>query len=149
MSKIIKYNPLYPAPMSDLMKRFFGESFLRLFDTWPLAEDEIQPLAVDISEKDDKLLVEASLPGVKSEGIDISVSDNILTIKAETKQEEEGDKNKYHYRERRYEVWQRSVLLPERVDVDKAEAEFDDGVLKLSLPIVEGKKIKRIKVKSK
>ncbi len=147
MSNLIKIDPFYSAPMSELMKRFFDESFLRPFETWPLTGDKIQPLAVDISEKDGNLMVEASLPGVKPEDVDISVSDNILSIKADTKQEEEGEKNKYHYRERSYGVWQRNVRLPEQVDADKAEAEFDNGVLKLSLPIVEGEKAKRIKVK--
>jgi HSP20 family protein len=149
MSSITKHDPFYPAHMSDFMKRFFGESFLRFFENWPLAEDEIQPLAVDVSEKDGKLMVEASLPGVKPEEMDISVVDNVLTIKAESKQEKDEKRGKYHYRERRYGAWQRDVLLPERVDVNKAEAEFVNGVLNLSLPIVEGEKIKRIKVKSK
>jgi len=131
------------------MKRFFGGGFLRLFENWPFSEDEVQPLAVDVSEKEGRLMVEASLPGVKPEGVDIFVVDNILTIKAESKQEKEEEKDKYHYRERRYGAWQRDVLLPERVDVNKAEAEFENGVLKLSLPIIEGEKFKRIKVKSK
>ena len=135
MSNLIKYDPLFTAPMSELMKRFFGGSLLHPFDSWTFMEDDIQPLAVDVFEKDGKMVVEASLSGVKPEDLDITISDNVLTIKAETRQEREDDKEKYHYRERRYGAWQRKVFLPEQVNADKADAEFEDGVLKLSNPL--------------
>jgi len=149
MSNLMKYDPLFTTPMSEFMKRFFGGGLLPPFDSWSYVEDDIQPLAVDVFEKEGKMVVEASLPGVKPGDLDITINDNILTIKAETKQEREEDKEKYHYRERRYGAWQRKVLLPEQVNADKADAEFEDGVLKLSMPIVGGEKTKRIKVKTK
>jgi len=149
MSKLMKYDPLFTPSMSEFMKRFFGGGLLHPFDSWPLVEDDNQPLAVDVFEKDGKMVVEASLPGVKPGDLDITINENILTIKAETKQEREEDKGKYHYRERRYGAWQRKVLLPEQVNADKADAIFEDGVLKLSMPIVGGEKTKRIKVKTK
>ena len=149
MTNLMKYDPLFTTPMSEFMKRFFGGGLLHPFDSWSLVEDDIQPLAVDVFEKDGKMVVETSLPGVKPGDLDITISDNILTIKAETRQESDEDKENYDYRERRYGVWQRKVLLPEQVNPDKADANFEDGVLKLSIPIVGGEKTKRIKVKSK
>jgi len=149
MSNLSKFNPQFSASQSEFMKHFFGESFLYPFDAWPFAVDEVRPLAIDISEQDGKLVVEASLPGVKPDDLDISVTDDVLTIKAESKQEKEEDKETYHYRERHFGAWQRRVLLPEQIDASKTKADFEDGVLKLSLPIVEGKKTKRIEVKHK
>ena len=73
----------------------------------------------------------------------------MLTIKAETKREneEQEDGGKYHLRERRYSAFQRAVRLPFEVNADEADATFENGVLTLSLPKVEEAKPKRITVK--
>jgi HSP20 family protein len=111
---------------------------------------EAQPLALDLYETDDNLVVETSLPGINPDDVDISIVGNTLTIKGETKHEaEKGEKGRYHYRERRYGAFQRSIILPTGVNTDAAEAVFKDGVLKLTLPKVEEAKPKRIEVKAK
>ena len=91
-------------------------------------------------------MVECSLPGIEPEDLDVSISGNILTIKGETKQEKEEESGKYYYRERRYGAVQRTITLPVEVNTDKAEAHFEKGVLRLSLPKVEEAKSKRIDV---
>jgi HSP20 family protein len=111
---------------------------------------EAQPLALDLYETDDNLVVETSLPGINPDDVDISIVGNTLTIKGETKHEaEKEEKGRYHYRERRYGAFRRSIILPTGVNTDAAEAVFEKGVLKLTLPKVEEAKPKRIQVKTK
>jgi HSP20 family protein len=135
--------------LRDAMDRLFEESFIRPHGKWPLLEGEAQTLALDVSETDDSLVVETSLPGFDPDDVDVSIIGNTLTIKGETKHEEEKEeKGKYHYRERRYGAVQRSINLPVEVNADAAEATFEKGVLKLALPKVEQAKPKRIELKT-
>jgi HSP20 family protein len=132
------------------MDRLFEESFVRPFGERSWLADDAGTLALDIYENDDNLVVETSLPGISPDEVDISVAGNSLTIKGETKREEEKEKNgRYHYRERRYGAFQRTVSLPMEVNADEAEATFENGVLKLNLPKVEEAKPKRITVEAK
>jgi HSP20 family protein len=128
------------------MDRLFEESVVGV----PMRRREgAQMLALDVYETEDDLKVEASLPGFKPDEVDISVVGNTLAIKAETEREEESEEGRYHYRERRYDYYRRTIPLPADVDGGKSEATFEDGVLKLTLPKVEEAKPKRIEVKAK
>jgi HSP20 family protein len=102
---------------------------------------------IDLSENEDKVTVKAVIPGVKSEDVDISVSENVLTIKGESRFEETTEKENYYRREIRYGSFSRSIPLPTRVDYEKADADFNDGVLTVSLPKAEEVKPKSIKIR--
>jgi HSP20 family protein len=132
--------------------RMLEDSFTRAFTPWFNQEDGgWQNLDLDISENDDNLIIEAALPGINPDDVEISVHNNVLTIKGETKFEREegnGEEGKYHLRERRYGSFYRTVQLPIEVNADAAEANFKNGVLHLSLPKVEEVKPKRISVKA-
>ncbi len=144
MSSLIRWDPFERGvSIRDAMDRMFEDSFMR---SWPFHQGEARPLALDVYETDDSLVVEGSLPGIEPEDLDVSISGNILTIKAETSQEKEEEKSKYYYRERRYGAVQRTVTLPVDVNADKVEAHFENGVLRLSLHKVEEAKSKRIDV---
>ena len=144
MSSLIRWDPFERGvSFRDAIDRLFEENFMR---GWPFQQGETRPLALDIYETDDSLMVEGSLPGIEPEDLDVSISGNILTIKGETKQEKEEEKSKYYYRERRYGAVQRTITLPVDVNADKVEAHFENGVLRLSLPKVEEAKSKRIDV---
>ena len=149
MSNLIRWDPHSRAvSLREAMNRMFEEGFMRPFDDWLIPEGEISPLALDVSEMDEALVVEASLPGIRPEDVDISIVGSTLTIKGEAKHEEEKEeKGKYHYRERRYRSFQRTITLPAEVNTDKAEASIENGELKLVLPKVEETKSKRIEVK--
>jgi len=151
MADLIRWDPFREmVSLRDAMNRLFEESFVRPFGGWLALPGEMQTLALDVYETDDNLVVEAALPGIKPEDVDISVVGNTLSIKAETKHEEKKEeKGKYHYQERRYGAFQRTVSLPVEVHADKAEAVFENGVLKLTLPKAEEAKPKRITVKTK
>ena len=103
-------------------------------------------LALDVSENEDEYTVKASIPGVKPEDLDITYNNNTLTIKGETKAEEEKEGEQFHIRERRYGSFSRSVVLPSRVNADEISADYQDGVLKVHLPKSEEAKPRRISV---
>jgi HSP20 family protein len=130
------------------MDRLFEESFVRP-GGGRLAPSDAGALALDMYQKDDAVVVKSAIPGVKPEDIDISITGDVLTIKGETKVEEEVKEENYIRRERRYGAFTRSVSIPVPVVSDKAEAQFEDGVLKLTLPKAEEVKPKTIAVKAK
>jgi HSP20 family protein len=88
------------------------------------------------------------LPGWKPEDVDVTVENGVLTLRGEWKQEEEhkDDKSRWLRREIRYSSFERSIQLPTEVEADKAKAEFENGVLTLTIPKAEVVKPKQIKI---
>lgn len=129
--------------MERLWDRFFGETWL----SRPFAE-AWQPSA-DIIETETGIVVKADLPGLDASDIDVSISEDVLTIKGEKRKEEEKTGERYHSVERYYGSFQRSFRLPSSVQMDKAEATFEKGVLTISLPKTEEARKKEIKIQVK
>jgi HSP20 family protein len=127
------------------MDGLFGTRALRRF---PLLETEWMP-AVEMYEKADKYVVKAELPGMKQEDVDISLIGDTLTIKGDKKSESEVKEKDYHFSERSYGSFFRSVRLPSNVDVKKIEASFEDGVLEVFLPKSAEVKPKKIAITAK
>lgn len=149
MANLVRWDPFRDmVSLRDAMDRLFEESFVRP-RSWLTPTDGMATLALDVHESADDVTVRASIPGVKPEDIDISVTGDTLTIKGETREENEEKNGSYHLRERRYGAFQRSISLPTLVKADKASAEFENGVLTLTLPKVEEVKPKSIKIKTK
>jgi HSP20 family protein len=123
----------------------------RLFDNVSTDHEWAQPpmwgLAVDVVENKDDFIIKASVPGINPENLDVSYSDDTLTIKGEIKSDNEVKENHYHLRERRYGSFSRSISLPSKIKGDAIEASFQNGVLSLRLPKVEEVKPKRIPIK--
>ncbi len=123
----------------------------RLFDNAGSDRDWTQPtmwgLAVDMVENKDDLVVKASIPGINPDELDISYSDDTLTIKGEIKEEKDVKEDQYHLRERRYGVFMRSITLPTKIKGDAIEASYQNGVVTLRLPKAEEVKPKRIAIK--
>jgi HSP20 family protein len=105
--------------------------------------------AIDVFEKEDKFVVKAELPGMTEEDIDVSVVGDTLTIKGERKAEGEVKKDDYYYCERSYGSFSRSIAIPSNVDAKKIEANYDDGVLEVSLPKIPAVKPKKVSVSAK
>jgi HSP20 family protein len=112
--------------------------------------DHLPQMMLDVAETDKIFEVTADLPGVSPENIDISLKDDTLTIKAETKAEKEDKSKNFHLHERSYGMFQRSIMLPTGVDPEKIDAHFDKGVLKISLPKLPEAEanVRRISVKT-
>jgi len=106
-------------------------------------------LAVDMYETDESVVIKTAIPGVNAEEIGVSVTGDTLTIRAETKEETEIERENYLRRERRFGSCCRTVTLPGGLEAEKAEADYTDGVLTLTFPKAEEVKPKSIKVTAK
>jgi HSP20 family protein len=149
MTSLTRFEPFRDLiSLREAMDRLFEESFVRPRGGM-LAPMEGAALAVDMYETDEDVVVETALPGIDPDDVDVSITRNTLTIKGETKAEEEVEEGNYIYRERRFGAYSRSLTLPVAVEADKAEAEYENGVLTLRLPKVEEAKPKAIQVKVK
>jgi len=103
--------------------------------------------SLDLAETDNELVVKAELPGMDPKDIDISLSDGMLTIKGEKKQEKEEKKSDYHFIERSYGSFTRSIQLPRQVEREKISASYKNGLLRITLPKSEEAKKKEVKIK--
>jgi HSP20 family protein len=127
------------------MDRLFEDFFSNPLN---VSEAFSQP-SVDLIQTDDEIIVKATLPGLDPDDLDIQITGDTLTLRGESKAEEEVKEAKYHLRERRYQSFSRSLRLPTTVVAEKAEAEMKNGVLTLTLPKAEEVKPKVISVKAK
>lgn len=105
--------------------------------------------SLDMYEEEKELVVKAELPGVKKADLDISLEDDVLTIKAEKKAEEEVKDATHYARERRFGQYYRYMTLPVHVDAEKVTATLKKGLLEIRLPKAEGPETKHIEVKVK
>lgn len=134
MSTLARWDPF--TELSALQKQFFG-------DDWMTSFKGVSIPTTDVYTKDNQLKVEAHLPNFEQDDVTIQVENNTLVISAERHEKEEDKDKKYVVRESSSSFYRR-IALPDRADADKIEAELDDGVLKVSVPLTplpEPKKI--------
>ena len=128
------------------MDSFFDDFF---YPARRSAEDEVlwnwNP-AVDIFEEQDSIVIKAELPGVKKEGITVDVKGRVLTLKGERSADNEVKEEKYYRREMTFGRFERAFTLPVDVDPEAINAEYSDGVLKITVPKPESHKPKQITV---
>lgn len=125
--------------MDRLWKGFYGNG-----------EDggEIERWAIplDVRAEGDNIVIQASMPGVDPNDIDVSIENDVLTIKGHTRTEQERREGEYLMRERRTGSFHRSLRLPDTVDTEKAHPHYENGVLTVALPKVEAKKARKLAV---
>lgn len=104
---------------------------------------------MDLLETADSLIIKAELPGMSPNDLDISIVDDFMTIKGESKKERHGEDEDYHHIERHYGFFSRTLRLPCKIKIDDVKATFKDGVLEISMPKCkeEARRGKKIKVK--
>lgn len=128
-----------------------GDLFDRFFEGWNVPSftgktDGLNP-AFDVSENESEFIVTAELPGVDVKDVDITVSDGILNVKGEKRHETEEKGEDFHRVERRFGSFHRSFRIPGRVDSEKIDASYKDGILKVILPKAGGAEAKKIEIK--
>lgn len=139
--------------MDRLFEDYFSRGWMRPFRwEWPSIGEMAKPFEgkipkVDVIERDDEVVVKAELPGVEKKDLDVSVTENSVTIKGSTSHEEKEEKGDFYRCEISRGTYSRTVGLPSYVDADKAKATFKDGILELTLPKVEKSKRRTIEVK--
>lgn len=149
---LIRWNPLDPFHDFD---RTLSTMRSLMFDTLlPLNGDLIQDedanlLAVDMTSDDKQVTVRTALPGFSEDEINVDVRNNVLTISAASKKQRENRGANWHVRELRYGKFARSVMLPEEVNVDKANASLENGILTVKLPKQKPNPIQQIAVKAR
>jgi HSP20 family protein len=133
--------------LREAMDRLFDDAFTRPFSLMRDGGSTWSSPAIDMYQTDNEVVVKAALPGIKADEVQINVTSDILTIKGEVKQSEEKKDKAWHIREHRWGAFERSLQLPTGVIADKAKADFNDGILTITLPKSADAKPKTITVK--
>lgn len=143
----------FPDTFMGEMERYFGNFFRHPFHmmTPSLGFRDIPGLgdltpSVDIYEEEGDLVLKAELPGIRKEDLNVTITENRITIAGEKKQEEKVEKKDYHWTERTYGTFTRNFRLPDNVNGDKAKASFKEGILVIRVPKTEETKAKKITV---
>lgn len=147
MSNLTRWEPVREMmTLREAMDRLFDDAFTRPIN---LRDGGWSSPAIDMFQTDDEVVVKAALPGFNADDVQINVTGEVLTIRGELKHEEEKKEKAWHIREQRWGSFERSVALPTDVMADKANADFANGILTITLPKAEEVKPKTITVKAK
>jgi len=149
MTNMVRWNPAREmmtlrGEMDRLFDDFFGTPGARQQQgmvAWGIP--------VDVRENQDSYTIEAMIPGMNADDIDISITDNVLTISAQTNSDQTRDDERYHIRERRFGSFSRTITLPQGINPDQVKADYENGILKLQVPKSEEAKPRRISVSSR
>jgi len=146
MSNLTRWEPIRDMMTLRVgMDQLFNDAFTR---PRGISGVSLSP-TIDLYQTADDVVAKASLPGLKAEDVQISVESNMLTLRGEFSQEAEKKETTYHIRERRAGAFERSVILPIDVQTEEAKADFEDGILTITLPKAETVKPKTILIKAK
>jgi HSP20 family protein len=132
--------------LQEEVNRLFSTNLSRSFGDEGIGRGAWAP-SVDIYENKDQIVLEAELPGMKQEEFDLSIENNVITLRGERKFEKTDETDNYHRVERSYGSFTRSFTLPQTVSAEGATAEYSNGVLRVTLPKREETKARRIEVK--
>jgi HSP20 family protein len=149
MSNLLRWEPAREMmTLREAMDRLFDDAFTRPFSLSNGWRASGVP-AIDMYQTDDEVVLKVSLPGFKPDQVQVNVTGEVLTIKGEAREGEEFRETAYHIRERRWGSFERSVMLPAAVAADMARADFENGILTVSLPKAEEARPKMISIKAK
>ena len=147
MSNLIRWEPARDMmTLREAMDRLFDDAFTRPLS---MAGNSWSIPAVDMYQTDNEIVVKAALPGIQADEVQINITGDVLTLKGEVKQSEEVKEKAYHIHEQRWGAFERTLILPANVVADKAKADFENGILTITLPKAEEAKPKTITIKTK
>jgi HSP20 family protein len=132
--------------LREAMDRLFDDAFTRPLN---IRDGGWTSPAVDMYQTDDEIVVRVALPGFKADEVQINVTGDVLHLRGEMQQQEEKKERAWHIREQRWGSFERSIPLPTDVTADRAAADFENGILTITLPKAEEVKPKTITVKAK
>jgi HSP20 family protein len=149
MSNVIRWQPLSEmVTLRDAMDRLFDDAFTRPLNMADGSRFRMAP-SVDMFETENEVVIKAALPGIRAEEVDINVTGEMLTLKGQIKEQSETQDKAYHIREQRWGSFERSIPLPTAIIADKAKADFENGILTVTLPKADEVKPRTITVKAK
>lgn len=142
------------TPTGDLVRDRFGRLFEESFNEMLRPFGETEEVAgrnwmppVDIRETDESVTLLLDLPGLKKEDVNVTLENNVLMVSGERRFEAKEKNDNYHRLERAYGTFSRSFTLSQTIQSDKVDANFEDGVLVITLPKQESSKPRRISIK--
>ncbi|HJR08972.1 MAG TPA: Hsp20/alpha crystallin family protein [Pyrinomonadaceae bacterium] len=143
---ITRYDPFRDLRMlQDEVNRLFSSNLSRSFGDENIARGAWAP-TVDIYENKDQIVLEAELPGMNREDFELSIENNVLTLRGERRFEKKDESDNYHRVERSYGAFTRSFTLPQTVSPENVTAEYKNGVLRVVLQKREEVKARRIEI---
>ena len=143
---IVRYDPFRDLrTLQEEVNRLFSTNLTRSFDDQGIGRGAWAP-SVDIYENKDQIVLEAELPGMNQDDFDLAIENNVITLRGERKFEKTEETDNYHRVERSYGAFTRSFTLPQTVSPEEATAEYNNGVLRVTLPKREETKARRIQV---
>lgn len=143
MTTVTRWDPMQESlSLREAMSQLFEESFVPSSGRGGAG---FAP-AMDVSETEDGYVIEAALPGVKPEDVDVTLENNVLTITGEMRQESSDKKQHFHRVERRFGAFQRTIGLPTSVKGDAINAALTNGVLRLEIPKADEVKPRKISI---
>lgn len=143
---IVRYDPFRDLrTLQEEVNRLFSTNLIRGFGDEGMARGAWTP-SVDIFENKDQIVLEAELPGMKREDFELTVENNVITLRGERRFEKRDESDNYHRVERSYGSFTRSFTLPQGVSAEGATAEYHNGVLRVTLPKREEAKSRRIEI---
>ena len=143
---ITRYDPFRDLrSLQDEVNRLFSSNFSRSYGDEGIGRGAWTP-SVDIFENKDQIVLEAELPGMNREDFELTIENNVLTLRGERRFEKTDEGDNYHRVERSYGAFTRSFTLPQTVSGEGANAEYKNGVLRVALPKREEVKARRIEI---
>jgi len=143
---IVRYDPFRDLrTLQEEVNRLFSTNLTRAFGDEGIGRGAWAP-SVDIYENKDQIVLEAELPGMKQEDFDLTIENNVITLRGERRFEKTDESDNYHRVERSYGSFTRSFTLPPSVSAEGTKAEYTNGVLRVTLPKREETKARRIEV---
>ena len=143
---IIKFDPFRELrSLQDEMNRLFNSNFPSRYSQEDMVSGGWTP-SVDIYETEDEIVLEAELPGMKREDFEVSIENNVVTLKGERNFEKKEENENYHRVERAYGSFTRSFSLPSSVSPENTNADFSNGILRVTLPKQEETKTHKIEI---
>lgn len=147
MANLTRFDPLGEiVSLRSAMDRLFEDSFVSPMSWRTIGGTESVTPPIDVHETADEIVVTAALPGMKADDVEITMTGQNLVLRGELKADDTVKNDQYLYRERRFGAWSRSLQLPVRVQGDRAEASFADGILTLRIPKAEEVKPRQIRI---
>jgi HSP20 family protein len=153
MKSLKRWNPRNEVELSDPF-RPIDQLFDEMWRNWPsrfFDGDTTRPFlrpAMDVVENENNITVRVDLPGLNKDDVHVEMEDNVLTIRGDIGDTIEKEGERYHYRERYSGSFQRSLRLPNGIDADRIDANFDNGVLNIVLPKLPQAQPKKIDIKA-
>jgi HSP20 family protein len=143
---IVRYDPFRDLrSLQEEVNRLFSTNLTRSFAEEGIGRGAWSP-SVDIYENKDEIVLEAELPGMRREDFELSIENNVITLRGERQFEKRDDADNYHRVECSYGSFTRSFTLPQTVSSEGAKAEYRNGVLRVALPKREEAKARRIQI---